>query len=534
MANKVFLTKAIMGGGKSFASIKYITQELGERVIIAVPKIDLAKEIEQGFLKHPHSDLFEFTWGAKGNDTVLNPDNPKDYQTARNMVDNNGSLGNRAHIITSDNCDNVQTAILQTLNALEHEVLPIIITHKSLYNIALNDQVLKLLKDWSLIIDEDPAPLTAHIYSDKNNRTKELIQLSKEINTTTDGVEEFNALETLDSTLEKEITKLLSDKRFKGEEKSYMEFLVNGFDKKTYIKKCKDRINWYGIEFLPLDKLISSVKEAHILAGRLTGLTKLFLNYKDIGIDEASTPIKPRDTNYSKSVQKKVSIYWLWSEGNHTLDRIDKYGVDKLKDRLVGFVGGKYFISRSTTKYNQTFNFLKNHIGVLPKVTNGLNNYTDQNILIDISCFNKSNEFTPFLSTMDELFSLKKGEFKGLVNEYENLELSAQAASRLGFRLMGDAPHDQYTIVFGDKQRADYFKKHYMPKANYHGAVITNEINSEPKQRGPKKGVTYSGIEERFAEAYRLVTEEDFTKKRACSTVNIDPKTYRKYEEKLP
>lgn len=463
MSKPLYFSKAVMGGGKSFSAIQHLCHYTSDKIIYAVPTIELAEEIE-ATINSQDSSIYPEYGGFE--------DCPDD--------ENGNRFTNDIHlkVINSDNASgsSVQNNFIEALSKYEHNAL--IVTHKSLLDLNRPE----LLQDWTVIIDEDPHPLKIITASDSKLQIACLSKIMNEHKNVIGEITEFEVSENIKS----EIKDILTEKHglaFKDEIKNFLNLIISSNPKKLFFKNSQKKSTWAGIEYLPLNKIVLNAKETHILSSVLSPLTYIYAELFNLEIK--SSKIKAKHSEFTSSLQKKIDIYRLWSDDKpHSLERIKNYSEKELVNAVVNFVGGKAFISR-TNNNNEIFKKVKNHIERLSKVTNGVNRHTDKSIIVDIAVYNTPPDMHVFYTHIDSVLKFPPNTTKLGIEIQNILEPSAQAVCRIGLRLIDNAPHKKYKIVIPDKRTEDYLKKIYFPEANYMGAIIKDEIKLTS---GPVKG----------------------------------------------
>jgi len=128
---------------------------------------------------------------------------------------------------------------------------------------------------------------------------------------------------------------------------------------------------------------------------------------------------------------------------------------------------------------------------------------------------------------MDDLLGIDTGLFKKGIIEKENLEPSAQAVCRLGFREIQKPPHNSYMVIVPDQRTEDYLKKYYLPEANYAGSIIKD---GPVDKGGRKSGKANAKTAAKVAEVDRLMAEGKSLNE-SVKIVGIGKATYYRYKK---
>ena len=220
----------------------------------------------------------------------------------------------------------------------------------------------------------------------------------------------------------------------------------------------------------------------------------------------------------------------MWDIRDHALTYMEKYGVNTLSSVLGSVLDGHNFITRTNEKHR---GFLKSHTGFkghVSRVTNGLNYLDKYSNIVDIACYNKPSDSKHFYAYMDGLLDTNAGVFENGFVEKENLEPSAQAVCRLGFRKINNPPHDSYMIIVPDKRTEDYLKEYYLPEANYAGSIIKD---GPVDVGGRKSGSLNAKTAARVVEVDRLMALGK-TFNEAVKIVGIGKNTYYNFKKNNP
>ena len=504
MSRSVFHSKAVMGGGKSFSAIDHLCNQLGNQIVYAVPTKRLAGQIAEDIENTEHS-IYEFDFESGGE--------PLDEDGNRLLTDR------RVRVITADESDSVVADFRDQLGKSNFDV--VVITHQCLFEFALQGN-LSGLGNWVLFIDEDPQPFRVHGTSDVSHQVEEFNNLISSLSVPSDEVSEFS----LDDKQRARLSELFAVRHGLGVNNSVKDMLLllgSEREYKAYVKESNEKSFWFVLEFMPLVSIVDAALQTHILSSQLSALTQLY--FKHVGIDVRMSPICARNKVFPESLQRKVNIHRVWSEGNHSVSRIKSYGDVALRDVIAGFLGGRDFISRTNDGYRDLFKATQGHVERLSKVSVGLNAFKGQSVIVDLAAYNQPLDIDAFYSELDSYFDLEAGFIKKAVEEVENLEPSAQAVCRLGLREMHDAKHDEYVIVVPDRRTEGYLREVYFPEANYLGAVVTDEVRASLGRRaGGQNSTTQKSVDE----VKRLI-KAGMSQNKACLEVGIGKPTFIKY-----
>jgi RAD3-like DEAD/DEAH box helicase len=508
MPNTLYYSKAVMGGGKSYAAISYLCNDLANNVIYVVPTIELAKQIAAD-IESTENRIYEFEFDDDG---------PLDESGNRLLTDR------KVKAITSDEYSVVKREFLEYLKTYrKYDVL--VVTHECLFS--LTEKEFSLLKEWVVFIDEDPHPFRIHTVTDQGRQIAAFNHLIKELPSNTNGITKFE----LDSNQREVVNTLAREKHSRAYNNSVRDFfslISSKRTKTTYFKDSKDKSVWFGVSHLPLDKIINSAIETYVFSSGLSFLTNLYL--KNHNINRGKPRFTVKHQVFPLSLQKKIKIYRIWQKENHSLSILNKFDRDKLKGALLATIGDRKFISRTNNYFSAFFDGVSNHSERVSKITNGLNKFKNISAIIDLAVYNASADYDEFFSLLDEKYKQSKGSMKKGRDEKESLETSAQAVGRLGLRMMDNAKHDEYIVVIPDLRTEEYLKKNYFPDAVYMGAIMTDKIHA---RAGRKKGGINKDIPEKIKEVKRLVSEETIILKKAMKIVKISSATYYKYKDQF-
>jgi hypothetical protein len=509
MNGTIYYSKAVMGGGKSYSSVRYFCEqhyEFGRGTIYCVPTKELAKQICESFQaqkEEDYSDLSEFEF-----DIEYAPDGKP--------------LNIHIKVINGDTSTSVSQDVAESIKNPQCDFL--IITHEALFSIKEHD--LHSLKKWNLVIDEDPYPLKVYSTQDSISDSNTLSQLASEI-TGAEKIIEFDVNDEQRTYL----TSPLKDTHgstLNANTKSYLGFLTSNNDKICLLHKSDIKTSWFGIEFLALNLIVQNADEVTLLCSKISILTKIYLDRYDIEIKKSW--ITPAHTEYPVSLQKKITVHRIWDIRDHSLNHMNEYGTDKISSAVSTILNGHDFITRTNNDHHK---LLKSHSGFkerIPKITNGLNNHSIYNTIIDIGCYNQPSDSNHFYAYMDDLLGIDAGVFKKGVIEKENLEPSAQAVCRLGFRKIKNPPHSSYLIIVPDKRTEDYLKEYYLPEAIYAGSIIKD---GPVDKGGRKSGLVNTKTAAKVAEVDQLMAEGKSLNE-AVKIVGIGKGTYNNFKRKNP
>lgn len=509
MNETLYYSKAVMGGGKTYSSIRYLCEqnyEFGHRTIYCVPTKELANEIYESFRSQKEYDYsddseFEFDIGYTPDDKPLNI---------------------HIKVINGDTSSSVSKDVAESIKNLKCDFL--IITHEALFSI--KDHDLPYLKKWNVVIDEDPHPLQVYSTQDSNGESRTLTQLASEI-TGSKQVIEFEVNDERQSYINRSIEEEYGNSLNDGA-KSYLKFLTTDNDKICLLSNSNHKTSWFGVEFRPLKAIIENAYEITLLCSKLSGLTEIYLDRYDIKVEQSW--VKAAHSEYPESLQKKITVHRVWDIRDHALTYMEKYGVNTLSSVLGSVLDGHNFITRTNEKHR---GFLKSHTGFkghVSRVTNGLNYLDKYSNIVDIACYNKPSDSKHFYAYMDGLLDTNAGVFENGFVEKENLEPSAQAVCRLGFRKINNPPHDSYMIIVPDKRTEDYIKEHYLPEANYAGSIIKD---GPVDKGGRKQGKENAKTSAKIAEVDRLIALGK-TFNQAVKIVGMGKSTYNNFKRKHP
>jgi|GEM_PF-2144135 len=508
MNGTLYYSKAVMGGGKSYSSVRYYCEEnyeLGHCTVYCVPTKELANEICEDFKSQKeddYSDLSEF-----------------EFDIDIENIDEEKPLNIRVKVINGDTSSSVSKDIIECIKAPKCDIL--IITHEALFNIKEHD--LHSLKEWNLVIDEDPYPLRVYSAQDSYSQSRTLSKLASEITDSKQIIEfEINdeQREYINTATEDKYSSIYNDST-----EGYLKFLTSNNDKICLLHKSDIKTSWFGIEFLPLNAIIQNASEVTLLCSKISILTNIYLDRYDIKLKESC--IEPAHTEYPVSLQNKITVHRVWDIRDHALKHMNEGGTDKISSAVSTILNGHDFITRTNNNHQR---FLKSHSGFkerISKITNGLNSLRKYNTIIDIACYNQASDTDHFYTYMDDLLGISSGVFQKGVIEKENLEPSAQAACRLGFRDINNSQHDSYMIIVPDQRTEDYLKEYYLPEANYAGSII----KEAPVDKGGRKpGKANAKTAAKVAEVDRLMAEGKSLNE-AVKIVGMGKATYYRYKK---
>lgn len=506
MSRTIHYAKAVMGGGKSYSSVRYYCEqnyELGHCTIYCVPTKELANEIYEDFKSQKvddYSDDFEFEFDIE----YIPDDKP---------------LNIHIRVINGDTSSSVSKDVAENIKNLQCDFL--IITHEALFSI--KDHDLHNLKKWNLVIDEDPYPLRVYSTQDSNSQSRPLTQLASEI-TGSEQIVEFEVNDEqrgyINTATEEKYGSIYNDST-----EGYLNFLSSDNDKICLLHKSDMKTSWFGIEFLPLNSIVQNADVVTLLCSRISTLTKIYLDRYNIEVKVSW--IDPAYREYPESLQKKITVQRVWDIRDHSLNHMNEYGIDQISSSVSTVLNGHDFITRTNNDHQR---FLKSHDGFkerVSKITNGINSLSKYNTIIDIACYNQPSDSNHFYTYMDDLLGIDAGVFKKGVVEKENLEPSAQAVCRLGFRKINNPPHDSYMIIVPDKRTEDYLKEYYLPEANYAGSIIKD---GPVDKGGRKSGSLNAKTAAKVAEVDRLMALGK-TFNEAVKIVEIGKGTYYRYKK---
>ena len=511
MSRTIHYAKAVMGGGKSYSSVRYYCEEnyeLGHCTIYCVPTKELANEICEDFKSQKvddYSGASEFEFDIDMNIHIENAYEKKPLI--------------RVKVINGDTSPSVTQDIVECLQTPKCDIL--IITHEALFNIKEHD--LHSLNKWNLVIDEDPYPLRVYSTQDSNGQSRTLTQLASEI-TGSEQIVEFEVNDEqrgyINTATEEKYGSIYNDST-----EGYLKFLTSDNDKICLLHNSDKKTSWFGIEFLPLNAIVQNTDEVTLLCSKISTLTKVYLDRYDIKIEKSC--IEPAHTEYPESLQKKITVHRVWDKRDNSLKSINDYGIEKLSSTLGKVLNGHEFIVRTNNDHQR---FLKSQNGFkerISKITNGLNSLSKYNTIIDIACYNPPSDSNQFYTHMDDLLGIDAGVFKKGVIEKENLEPSAQAVCRLGFRKIKNPQHDSYMIIVPDKRTEDYLKEYYLPEANYAGSIIKDG----PVDKGGRtSGSVNAKTAAKVAEVDRLIALGKSLNE-AVKIAGIGKGTYYRYKK---
>ena len=498
-----------MGGGKSYSSVRYFCEqhyEFGRGTIYCVPTKELAKQICESFQaqkEEDYSDLSEFEFDIE-------------------YVPDDKPLNIHIKVINGDTSTSVSQDVAENIKNPQCDFL--IITHESLFSI--KDYDLHNLKNWNIVIDEDPYPLQVYSSQDTNSQSRTLSQLASEI-ADSKQIVEFEINDEQRGYI-KTATKEIYGSIYNDSTEGYLKFLTSDNDKICLLHNSDKKTSWFGIEFLPLNKIVQNASEVTLLCSKISTPTKIYLDRYDIEVIDSW--IKPLHIEYPVSLQKKITVHRVWDHRDNSLRSINDYGIEKLASTLGNVLNGHEFIVRTNNDHQR---FLKSHSGFkerISKITNGLNSLRKYNTIIDIACYNQASDTDHFYTHMDDLLGISSGVFQKGIIEKENLEPSAQAACRLGFREIQNPLHDSYMIIVPDQRTEDYLKEYYLPEANYAGSII----KEGPVDKGGRKpGKANAKTAAKAAEVDRLIALGKSLSE-AVKIVGMGKNTYNNFKKNNP
>jgi len=505
MSSTLYYAKAVMGGGKSYAAISYLCHDFANNVIFAVPTIELAKQVVAD-IESTESSIYQFEFE--------NGD-PLDESGNRLLTDR------KVKAITSDDYQIVKKEFLDHLKTYnKYDVL--VVTHECLFSLSNNE--FSLLKEWVVFIDEDPHPFRLHAVTDQKHQIDVFNGFLKELPNHTNEITEFE-LNRGQKVLASDLARQKHGRGYSDAIRDFLSLLSSKRRKLTFFKDSEGKSVWFGVSFLPLDKIINSAIETYVFSSGLSSLTELYLSKSNIKYGEPRFNVKHQE--FPKPLQKKVKIYRIWKQANHSIKILNDFDKKKLKNSLLSTVGSRDFISRTNDKFSDFFNGVSNHVERLSKITNGLNRFKDVSGIIDLAVYNTNADYDEFFSLLDHKYNLPDGSIKRGRDEKESLETSAQAVGRLGLRMIDNPNHDDYIVIIPDLRTEEYLKKNYFPHAQYMGAIINDNVHASP---GRKKGGINKETPEKVKEVDRLVKEEGKKKRDAMKIVGISTATYYGYK----
>jgi len=507
MPNTLYYSKAVMGGGKSHAAISHICYELTNKLIYAVPTIELVQQIV---------------------DDIEGIENPFEFEIEIGDGLDVGELGIQAlsertiRAITSKDYQKVKEEFIECLKSKgEDDVL--VVTHECLFS--LTDKDFSLLKEWVVFIDEDPHPLRIHSVTDQGHQIATFNNLRKVLSNNTNEITKFE-LDSVQRGMVNTLARENHGRAYSDNVRDFFSLISSKRTKTTYFKDSKGKSVWFGVSLLPLDKIIDSAIQTYVFSSGLGFLTKLYLKNHNIDLGKPRFTVKHQV--FPQSLQKKIKIYRIWGKENHSIKMLADFDRTKLKKSLLATIGSRDFISRTNDKFSDFFNGVSNHVERVSKITNGLNKYKDISTIIDLAVYNTNADYDEFFSLLDKEYELPNGSMKKGRDEKESLETSAQAVGRLGLRIIDKSDHDEYVVVIPDLRTEEYLNKHYFPDAVYMGAIITDKVHASA---GRKKGGVNKETPVKVKEVDRLVAEEDKKKKEAIAIVGISSGTYYDYKK---
>ncbi|MDO9317134.1 MAG: hypothetical protein Q7V56_02905 [Gammaproteobacteria bacterium] len=497
---RIYHMKAVCGGGKSYAMLKHIRESDGGWYIYAVPTIALATEIEAAW----------------------------EIDNATSQAD---SL--RAGELTVIHCQRTSKESGADRRRELEEILrspsaknTVLITHEFLLGDLFNPKygLGELLSNWHIIIDEDPEVITAPGFQDNGNAYSDLSAIAKP----QCEIGRFSVLEVSRDHRRRlrELTMGTSnDTQLHQNVRALCEAIVADRNAKLLAKPSLHGYLYYLVSAKPLARLVAAAGRVTILASRLTGLTRLYLD--KCGIEIRVSEIVPDNSSYPKQLQERISVWRVWERGNMSKQRIDEYGVtaalNQVEKQLTAAGNCSTFLLRANDANHKEARGHPGVLNVVSKVTKGLNSYSNCRAVVDIASYNRNSLYSEAYELLDQLLEVGKGTWQAAVEETHS-ELSAQAAFRIGIRRIHDGPLDAtYLIVLPDLRTEDYMRKVYLPHAAFRGAMLDD--GREGKSRGRPKG---SATDENIREVRRM-TLSGTSVRAACANVGISRSTYAKY-----
>lgn len=503
MKKSLQVVQSVMGGGKTYEAIRFLSARRyfeGDCCIISVPTKELAKEIQEKLKKQTEPDVeseFDFSVEYQQEEKPLNLD---------------------IQAITSDTVENVYKSFSKAIKNPLVDVL--IVTHEALFSLQRYDHY--FLAKWHVVIDEDPRPLRFFSVQDFKNESTTLRRLSSKVHVSGEAVElaiSSSDQHDIKQYLDERYSSVLSEST-----KQFLNFLGRDNDNLILVNKSKDKTSWFGIEYFPLDGIINRSRSTSILCSELSSHTKIYLDRHSIHVCDAL--FKARHAVYPRMLQSKITVLRLWDEGDNSISRMESFGIPKIKEIIEKRMHGDEYILRSNKRHSSIFSNAQGCKDVLPMVVNGVNTYSDYSCIVDLACYNQPIDEKLFYTCIDEKLSLPVGTFEAGVVESKNLELSAQAVARIGFRRIDSGEHESYLVIVPDKRTEDYLKERYLPYSTYKGALLKG---AKLKKAGRVKGSMNAETQENVLKVDQLRRQGDSLNK-ACRAVGIGKATYNKYQ----
>lgn len=529
MNKALYFSKAVMGGGKTVSAIYDICYANGNTVLYAVPTKELANQIQESIT---NSGSVGFPDGQHAEDSGNTEEYFKNWNRKEESLKRDADIDvfteKKYRVFTGDTETEVLTSLIKQLK--EHyrvgdvivEPRILIVTHQTLFNLAASSDAY-LLENWDVIIDEDPKPFRVHIVDDSNLEVAPLNQLADMLaNDSNTKLPQYTLTENQKEVLAKKSAAKQSSP-LKANAENLLKYLASNPNGYNFLKVSDKKNLWMSVEELPLDKVIQTASEVHVLASNLGLLTKLYLQNKGIKVLKSS--MDAEHETYPDNLQKRINIYRIWDACNHSLEllRNDKDGA--IKPAIKEIVGDKPFISRTNEQYSKYFDDFENHGKRLPKITNGMNSYTDYSVIVDIAVYNVAPHVYPFFEEASKILGWDENTISDGYLEQEMLEPCAQAVCRIGLRNINNPKHSEYTIVVPDKRCEDYLKGNYFPKASYKRFLINDPV----VEAGRKKGGVNQDTFDRVKRVKSLI-ENGKTVSAAIDEVEMSKSTYHKYK----
>jgi hypothetical protein len=544
--------KSVCGGGKTYAAIEHIISEIEQntwhrslRFIYAVPKIDLAEEIELKWAKRV---------AERKTDRVSEPELDYELTVIHSNKPNEKKLPLRV--------------LLKGIVTEPYKKQVVLVTHQTLFSgITLDDDSLEYmdedwasydkdsfdgpnfigrpdpLEDWHVFIDENPVLVKEEYFPDDPNAHTHLgeivgsqceagrfskVEVTKEQKRTLARLTETdNYNVALDSSV-----------------RALMEAVILRPDTVLLALPKATGFYYYTASFTPLVDLVDRAEGVTILSSNLAGFTPTYL--KHYGIDCVTSDIKPRNDFYPKSLQKRISIWKVFKHGNMGIDRLEKYGAMKLTSEIADtleanlrkrLIAGRddgeltdedreelqkwRFLLRANDLFHRDLREHSKVTSILSKEAFGLNSFKHETTFVDIASYNRTLTLSNAYKQMDEIMGIQPGRWETSVIE-AGLELSAQAAFRIGIREIDIEEDIEYSIVLPDSRTESYIKRTYLPDAIYKGWIIDD--GSTGKSTGRPKAVSVSTLK-KAKQMHKLIAE-GVSQRDAAAMTNLSRGSY--------